>query len=104
MRLAVSCVSSKSIMSTSTKTKLRAKSSAPVRHSPASLRLSAALHKSVTVEAAAAGYSLNGFTVAALEGIIEMIHAPDGQMVEPKIVAVARILRKYDRQPVKPRG
>lgn len=66
------------------------------RHAPASLRMDPEFHKAVTAAATASGHSLNSFVVAALEGIIEMINTPDdAPVLEPRIVAIARFIRRH---------
>lgn len=60
--------------------------------------------KQVAEAAREAGHSQNAFIVAAMEGIMEMIDTPEGKPVmEPRLVAIARFLKRHKPDAVKPR-
>ena len=47
------------------------------------------------------GFSANSFVEQAVEGILEMIEAPEGKLTEPKVVAVARFMRQIRAKDIK---
>lgn len=56
----------------------------------------------VNAVAAGAGYTQNSFINACCEGIVEMINTPEGKAIEePRVVAVARFIKRHKPETIK---
>lgn len=84
---------------TPTQTRFR-KPKTKTRPAPLSLRVAPETVEIINEAALAAGHSTNAFIIESVVGIIEMINAPEGKLVEPRIVALARFLKRHKPQPV----
>ena len=70
---------------------------------PFSVRMSNDLITEMQEIAAQCGYSSNQFAEYCIEGILEMIKAPEGKVTMPKVVAISRFMRSNNPQPVSTR-